>query len=178
MPWNIRTGFENCHRRCKSNDRNTWLRCFVVVFLSRRFPKNQLRRYPVVVVHFHLRRERFRQIFLLFAVMVQNIFRASIATKRKDSPMYVGILAWVLRVLNGLIHDLYVPHTFWRQISLNEWSCVTLWRIYGTIGVQWYFCCVTLRLYNDTISSTDEAVAIWISTWFRSELRKEWLFHR
>ena len=110
--------------------------------------------------------------------MVQNIFRASIVAKRKDSPMYVGILAWVLRVLNGLIHDLYVPHTFWRQISLNEWSRVTLWRIYGTIGVQWYFCCVTLRLYNDTISSTDETVAIWISTWFRSELCKEWLFHR
>ena len=110
--------------------------------------------------------------------MVQNIFRASIVGKRKRFPH----VCWSPRLSPESTERSHsrpnVPHTFWRQVSLNEWSRVTLWRIYGTIGVQWYFCCVTLRLYNDTISSTDETVAIWISTWFRSELCKEWLFHR
>ena len=84
--------------------------------------------------------------------MVQNIFRASIAKKRKDSPMYVGILAWVLRVLNGLIHDLMYPIRFedrYRWTNGPVWRCeeFTVRLVYSDTSVVLLFDCIMIQFH-------------------------------
>ena len=84
--------------------------------------------------------------------MVQNIFRASIVKKRKGSPMYVGILAWVLRVLNGLIHDLMYPIRFedrYRWTNGPVWRCeeFTVRLVYSDTSVVLLFDCIMIQFH-------------------------------